>query len=1568
MSDRSSAQATIDVATASFAPTLGQAESIAQYDSKLRSAFRVTTDLTLPEQQFITGSLAIPNVLFPGGNLNRTGHSMIAAQREIIRIQSDRTFAPQNAGCTVLMFGSSSREIKMYANCPNVIIHIGGKDGKDTPRTYLNILSDLRKRQNSVHPVFQTSQVLNAAGLVKCLNLMREKVGDQEGLKARFVSDWIGVSCDVICFYDSAYTLHQWDYCRMFRDTGAKVAYGYGIYPWELIRGDIVPSKYYSYHEQIVDGELLSFVTWPGNDTGYAARKSAYQTILANVVLRDTVKGAGHLAVQINFVVDAMMSFTLYPTTAEVIVAPRNPPACRVAARWLNILKSHDSVLGHRTEFVYDLLEESALFSIIRYVQALPPQTLTSDTAISNIVAFIRKRCNGISMSSKSIEAPWEVRGVNFTALAMAVLLDHLITLERCETLMDQGNGLGARFSDSFMRMITGVPGLGRFVRWLNEKKYTDKILQFSQPDYLLWSSANENEQLYSISAPEAPPEPIEEGPPPPPTRMEEGPTESKEVAVPAAPGRGLNKSGACDFCNELDPLDTGTQVFACGHKKETFCTFSADADKLSAILRQLEASAVAAKEMDTLAAVIQACYIVYKKDCVPFKRLIKVEYVHGGPGQGKSVLVRTMYKPGDLVVVPFRALLDDYIGADKAKSKIRAATPHKMYEKKGARTLFIDEFPCMNMDLVLLYLAANPSVDRIILVGDSCQTQLRENAGEGPCILNHLYDENGLKTTLGSIRKHTLRKNYRLGYNLVGWLNERFGYDMIAHRTDRTKVTVVDPVWAKKHPDYFDAEGTADKPGTSIIFGPARVSVNRFLTGDETDGPTIRAQQGKTYNKVGIVLITQSEQDTWFNLEAFRIVGMSRATDEVVIITSPSDKMRDFCRDVAASPLSNIILTDWGWVTPLASKAIEPVAADPIVVEPRPTTDAYSHVLEVAPVMSGTQEAEEINAMYNEVITAQFKNMTSSIPQLYEECMKNGELRRAHPATTAMASGWGVSYGNKAGTALAAIAARYNNIQKRDYPLSEPAKILAHQIAANHITVCYDPRRLAMAPLLVSLLMEDDSIAARMTKLQQAMVERNMIARLDADLHAQMEEIDRLKARFSNKPGFKPGVGFKEPNVTKVAQGIVADPTAWNMCFMWVCRILATVRSWVLLSVEDGGNVVITAHERSDTEMETMHKVAFDSLFGTVAYEHGSMDTESCDAMHTGVTQEIERYNMRCLGFADWMVYLYFQFHNNMMVESMVGSFSPGTVNTSGKSGTKTVNETVCCALALWVLTIKSRFLLEFEGDDIHTVAVKGALSINDLRLAEINSHVCKYSLIGQIGAYGEFCGKIIVGNSMCPSLVRRVNRMVATKYRSYEEFARSQQGIRQYVQSMISEDRVDECISGSVMMLHEYFEVPTEQCGPLAQSFWEFAQSMAHIDEAQWASVQKDSDNTTYILPDLWDTPKEIDLIIPNVAEERRRKARDGKKPIISDDPEVVTFFDGRKARSDREAARKEAMDKETYDADVKEAVYRARPSWSTLKKYPHPKDKVPTPELETPVEYFDGRAARRRNASRM
>jgi hypothetical protein len=166
----------------------------------------------------------------------------------------------------------------------------------------------------------------------------------------------------------------------------------------------------------------------------------------------------------------------------------------------------------------------------------------------------------------------------------------------------------------------------------------------------------------------------------------------------------------------------------------------------------------------------------------------MKIDHVSGGPGTGKSVLIRSLAAQledaGESVAifVPFAELTNDYKFCNVINKGTRTFSVDTTYyssKRSNHKYLIVDEAGAADWDIVkatAIFIGAQ----YILLAGDYKQTLLRRENGEGtPCLDAPDLD-------LKSMPEHELVYNYRLGAWRTKMLNHVYKYRMIAKREDK--------------------------------------------------------------------------------------------------------------------------------------------------------------------------------------------------------------------------------------------------------------------------------------------------------------------------------------------------------------------------------------------------------------------------------------------------------------------------------------------------------------------------------------------------------------------------------------------------------------------------------------------------------------------------------------------------------------------------------------------------------------------------------------------------------------
>jgi len=234
------------------------------------------------------------------------------------------------------------------------------------------------------------------------------------------------------------------------------------------------------------------------------------------------------------------------------------------------------------------------------------------------------------------------------------------------------------------------------------------------------------------------------------------------------------------------------------------------------------------------------------------------VHYIQGGPGTGKSVIVREMSAfltdsgVNNSIVFPFSDLSQDYMNAPMLNTSkprtFEADTTWWLTLRSNVKVLFADEFTALD-ELVLRGLAAHAGVGEIYLVGDKNQTRLDAAAGEGT-------DPSQAGASVGGcwnwdeISTHTLVWNFRNPPWQVKAMNRAHGLKMKSRRTDFSAVPsiVVLDEYNKFHQNDIEKEMVFAHASGNVIFGK-HSTPDKTLPGSVN--MSVRSAQGKTAGRV---------------------------------------------------------------------------------------------------------------------------------------------------------------------------------------------------------------------------------------------------------------------------------------------------------------------------------------------------------------------------------------------------------------------------------------------------------------------------------------------------------------------------------------------------------------------------------------------------------------------------------------------------------------------------------------------------------------------------------------------
>nr|QWC36503.1 polyprotein [Bemisia tabaci beny-like virus 3] len=234
--------------------------------------------------------------------------------------------------------------------------------------------------------------------------------------------------------------------------------------------------------------------------------------------------------------------------------------------------------------------------------------------------------------------------------------------------------------------------------------------------------------------------------------------------------------------------------------------------------------------------------------------REVEVDFITGGPGTGKSVVIRelaAMYEDSGLlvhVVVPFDALRQEYYNAKMLRAPDRtftATTPFHALAAGASDVLIVDEATAVSWQLIYALLIKH-GPKHLILVGDKSQTKLNAAQGEGLDILSYNLNWETIPT-------HEMIWNYRLDAWRVKFLNKTYGYSMRTRRLDDIPPTVM------TIEQYKEAvANTSLVIGRELVFSHSSSEgtfgyVSNAAKISNIENHSVRTAQGMTYDNVAV-------------------------------------------------------------------------------------------------------------------------------------------------------------------------------------------------------------------------------------------------------------------------------------------------------------------------------------------------------------------------------------------------------------------------------------------------------------------------------------------------------------------------------------------------------------------------------------------------------------------------------------------------------------------------------------------------------------------------------------------
>lgn len=834
-------QATLKAAEAANMVQIGTPYATEIFRKGFAQQIKITTTLKSDELSYLQRHCPFETLYTPI-HVVTNDHALLAATREVARTCYEDSFHIMNAKDKTLAVGASSREISKYISNPSINYLIWGEENKDYDRiirpALTNILKRLKKHaaKNNydifLEPKDKVDPTKYRAKIKRYTNL-KQVLNDWSSLEQTppnmFFRDTLeGHEFNTLVFEDSIYNYTPDSLTRLFVKTNARIAYGYALLPMELIFPDYPPTNVYRYHE----AGGISYLTFnSGQSNGYAHPTKAWKTLLASPVIK---ANGVQLCVEITTRIGPMCVFKIIRAEySEEIVRTFQVPESEMYVMVLDLWRS----VNHRTckissPLKYFSVRESEFFDIFNYIMSLDPKS----RSVQNVVLAIRRRINGMALISRELVHPWDLPKSLIFPFAVTVLLYAEIMSDKMVEVLSRldPKGLVAKINRHLRTALSILCWpVTDLLEWLLSENLTDRLVKY--PDHMgvidQKARVTANTKVFDIPLFSA---------------------EPNEEDVPDCP--------TCFFLQDK----LGDQKLRCRHKGDSTHLFKMTTDELATFRAELLNTD---NDPPGLKAVKERCLTFVPK--VGFEIAARVEYLFGGPGTGKSYMLRALAEDGSaLVLAPFTKLGSDYIDVKDSEGKdmdLVFKTTHRALDLTGRRNIFVDEFTAFDYRYLACSVYRN-TAENVWLAGDLKQTGIKDEEG---LAIRKRIDVEELST-------HELVYNFRNPPKVVAMLNELYGYKMIPMKKNEDEEIHVVSIEAKVE-------------GEKVInMAFSKDTAGKYCANTRQ---TVRSFQGSTHATTRLVVTGHDAKLA--GIPELAIVALSRHTDSMYIAIDESVEAR---------------------------------------------------------------------------------------------------------------------------------------------------------------------------------------------------------------------------------------------------------------------------------------------------------------------------------------------------------------------------------------------------------------------------------------------------------------------------------------------------------------------------------------------------------------------------------------------------------------------------------------------------------------------------------------------------
>jgi hypothetical protein len=828
-------QDVIDTAAGTNASRFGEPKAGELFSKAFAKAIVVPMALSRSQRRRVENEVPHP-LLFTDEKGIISDHAELQAFRAIIRTIFDRITHLDQTNRPTLCVGSGAAET-VYLHNSSIDHYYHMSEGKDYERATAWMLESISKAVNAQskrHSKLRKLQGeektrIRLQGMQEVLTEFKRTGQYPQG----FYADLPKRKYETLVLQDSFYNLASEDWYELFKATDAKVAYGYGMLPLELVFPDMPPNGLYrTLYDPVTDMSTLLYGDGAYSN-GYTHRRATWGLMLDRPVLNfptfsivfEIVARAGPMAMFKAIRVDGP---SLQPVVRSVTL-PRH-------LKFVRMLEPFESCRRDGTvKPVYFSARASEFWEVVNYALSLDEKSLS----FPNLLAFIRRRGGGISLVNKELLEPWHLKISQYAAFAMTVFL----YVRRQQSEVNRVAG----FTD-FHRKSTYLQRATLFLSHINWNWfYQTFVIGDQYQDQLVIFPEDTVDQREYV----------------------------KVLAKPGRPTHRLHVGNQCDAVHACEVCSTfvpkrGKQVIKCepGNPNTIVRMSTESLNELRMRFNDTDGDAAGLKKVKEEAA----------KALPPtaFEHRVRMHYLLGGPGCGKSYLIRAIAKRFDGVALPFTKLVADYMSIDGPDGtyNLAAKTLHRaVRDIRGVERLYVDEFTAVDWETLQCIIYLSGATD-VFIVGDTRQTKVQPS--EGQYIGDHLDIE--------SLPRHTLMRNFRNPKDAVALLNRNFGYEMQAMSDIDRSIFI-----------YKNTDKLPNDLGEQIAFSHATCTELNLTSEKDGKDRTVRTYQGSTVGPHPLTLWIDKADEGLLTSRELTVVALSRHKTRLNIIHNDSGSSREW-------------------------------------------------------------------------------------------------------------------------------------------------------------------------------------------------------------------------------------------------------------------------------------------------------------------------------------------------------------------------------------------------------------------------------------------------------------------------------------------------------------------------------------------------------------------------------------------------------------------------------------------------------------------------------------------------